>query len=248
MFGSIFGKNTAIGKRGEPIPENNDGEPDSATQAGLCPRCEKQLSFHIFGSIPLTFDGGRMIGRGDEPDEPTYTERATVLICHHCKQGVCVLEEKWIGGRRWTEKQGGGNIIWQGFHWWPYPGVTSHKAIPLAIADAMHEATLALSANCLRASAVMARRSLEAIAVDQGETKGALADKLKNLATRGLLQPTLAEWAKEVRLVGNTGAHFDPITVVDSDDAKQLIEFVRELAKYLYVLPYELQARRAAKP
>jgi hypothetical protein len=45
---------------------------------------------------------------------------------------------------------------------------------------------------------------------------------LKNLAARGLLLPTLADWAKEVRLVGNIGAHFDPMDTVSKDDAEKL--------------------------
>jgi hypothetical protein len=93
----------------------------------------------------------------------------------------------------------------------------------------------------------MARRSLEAIAFDKGETKGQLVDRLKVLADKGILTPALADWAKEVRLVGNAGAHFDPIDEVSLDDARQLTDFIRELLKYLYELPADLQRRRAPK-
>lgn len=247
MFSRLFRAKTATGKRGEPMPVNNDGLPDSSNPAGLCPRCEKQSSFLVSASVPLTFDGGRILGRG-EPDQPTYTEQASVLICHNCRQGVTVLEEMWVGEFRKSEQKGGGTVSWRGFHWWPLPGMSSHVAIPGPIANALNEAVTALSANCPRAAAVMARRTLEAIAVDQGESTGALAQRLTNMATRNLLQPTLAEWAKEVRLVGNAGAHFDPMNTVSKDDASQLIEFVRELAKFIYVLPFELSARRSAKP
>ena len=91
----------------------------------------------------------------------------------------------------------------------------------------------------------MARRTLEAIAVDKGELKGSLAEWLRALGVKGVLHPTLSEWAKEVRLVGNTGAHFDPIQQVSSEDAQQLINFVRELLRYLYELPAELARRRS---
>jgi hypothetical protein len=247
MFDRLFGRKTVTGKRGEPMPVNNDGLPDSSNPAGLCPRCEKQSSFHISASSPVTFDGGRILGRG-EPDQRTYTEQVSVLICHNCQQGVTVLEEMWVGEYRKSERKGGGTISWKGFHWWPLAGLASHVAIPGVIADALSEAVTALSANCPRAAAVMARRTLEAIAVEQGETTGVLAQRLANMAAKNILQPTLADWAKEVRLVGNVGAHFDPINIVSNDDASQLIEFVRELAKFIYVLPFELNARRSAKP
>ena len=52
-----------------------------------------------------------------------------------------------------------------------------------------------------------------------------LADRLKKLGTSGVLLPTLADWAKEVRLVGNAGAHVDPINTVSKKDAEELIAF-----------------------
>lgn len=243
----MFGRKKTTGKRDEPLPESHDGPPDSTNPSGLCPRCEKQSSFDLGGSLPLTFDGGYLVGR-DGPNVPTFHEQATVLLCRNCHQGVAVLEEQWIGEHRSIERKGGGTISWKGFHWWPLVGATLHKAVPAPIAGAYHEAALALSANCPRAAAVMARRTLEAIAVDKGEATGTLAQRLGNMSDKGLLHPTLAEWTKEVRLIGNAGAHFDPINNVSLDDARQLIEFIRELAKFIYVLPFELNERRAPRP
>jgi|CXWL01.1.fsa_nt_gi hypothetical protein len=244
----FFGKKqTAKGSRGEPMPLENHGPPDSERPAGLCPRCEKQSSFECIHSLPLTFDGGYIVGRG-EPNQATYNERITLLICRHCNQGVLVLEEQWIGEHRAKEHQGGGTVSWRGFHWWPLAGARLHTAIPAAIQSVYNEGVLALAANCPRAAAVMARRTLEAVAVEKGETSGTLAQRLNNLSSKGLLHPSLVEWVKEVRLVGNAGAHYDPMDTIDAGDAQQLIDFIRELLNYLYVLPWELNARRAAKP
>jgi hypothetical protein len=243
----MFAKNKATGKRGEPMPESNQGLPDSTRPSGLCPRCEKQSSFEYVYSLPLTFDGGHAVGRG-EPNTPTFNERSTVLICRHCKQGIAVLEEQWTGDRKSSESPSGGAITWRGFHWWPFLGGSLHQAVPSPIASAFQEAVQALSANCPRAAAVMARRTLEAITVDRGETTGPLAQRLNNLASKGQLHATLADWAKEVRLIGNVGAHFDPISDVSIDDSRQLSDFIRELVKFIYVLPFELNARRAQKP
>lgn len=247
MIGNIFGRKKKVGSRGESLPENNDGPPDSTQPVGLCPRCEKQSSFECTESLPLSFDGGYILSR-DGPNIPTSHDRVAVLYCRNCGQGVAVVEEKWIGEHRAIDSRGGGTITWKGFHWWPLVGASLHKAVPTEIAAAFHEAALALSANCPRAAAVMARRTLEAIASDKGEANGNLAHQLSNLSARGLLHETLAEWAKEVRLIGNAGAHFDPINQVSIDDARQLVDFIRELAKYLYVLPYELNERRKVTP
>lgn len=232
------------------MPIEHSGAPDSANPSGLCPRCNKQSSFEIVGSIPLTYDGGYRTLPGPV-NEPTYNERATVLLCRHCEQGISVLEELWIGAQKSNEQpRPSGNLAWRGFHWWPLAGSSTHQAVPPEIASALNEAVVSLSANCPRAAAVMARRTLEAIAADKGggKSKDPLAKQLANMAANGLLQPALAEWAKEVRAVGNSGAHFDPIDTVSNADAAQLIEFLQALIDYLYVLPYDLNQRRAAKP
>lgn len=245
----MFGDKGATGVRGEPMPVEHTGAPDSTNPAGKCPRCGKQSSFDLAGHAPLTFDGGRMHLPGGG-SELTYHERATVLICRHCKQGISVLEEKWIGEHKSiSSTKGGGEINWRGFHWWPLSGTNSHQAVPKEIADALNEAVLCQAAHCPRAAAVMARRTLEAIATDKGgASSDILAKRLSKMAASGLLPPTLADWAKEVRLVGNTGAHADPIDTVSGADADQLLAFLQALLEYLYVLPFELDQRRAAKP
>lgn len=244
----FFGRNkTATGARGEPMPHENDGPPDSEKPSGLCPRCEKQSSFEYVNSLPLTFDGGYIVERSGA-NQPTFNERITSLVCRHCNQGVLVLEEQWIGEHRAKERKGGGNVTWRGFHWWPLAGARLHAAIPAPIQGIYNEGVLALAANCPRAAAVMARRTLEAVAVDKGELTGTLAQRLHSLSSKGFLHPSLVDWVREVRLVGNAGAHYDPMDIVDRQDAQQLMDFILELLNYLYVLPWELSARRTAKP
>ncbi|PKB64111.1 MAG: hypothetical protein BZY80_03825 [SAR202 cluster bacterium Io17-Chloro-G2] len=137
-----------------------------------------------------------------------------------------------------------GTVSYRGIHWWPLPSTNLSPDIPDEVALAFAEAVSALHAHYPRASAVMARRTLEAVTVEQGETTGVLATRLRKLAESNLLEPTLADWATEVRLVGNIGGHFDPISDVSTEDAQQLISFTRVLLRYLYELPAELGRRR----
>jgi hypothetical protein len=239
-------KSESTGPRGEPLPPANEGLPDSHMPSGLCPRCGKQSSFDIAGSLPVTADGSYVMERNGT-QTPMYQDRVTSLICRHCHQGVVVVEEQWVGDQPRGKQSGGGAISYRGIHWWPLPEMSPSTDIPSEIAGAFTEAATAFAANCPRASAVMARCTLEAITVEKGETKGSLAECLRVLATKGVLQPALADWAKEVRLVGNAGAHFDPLQPVTREDASQLLAFVRELLKYLYELPAELERRRLPK-
>ncbi len=240
-----FFRNVAKGKRDEPLPAPHDGPPDSEHPSGLCPRCHKQSSFELLGSIPLTFDGGRLLDHNGGATH-THSERSSVLICRHCNQGVSVLEEQWVGDHRSVERKGGGPISWRGFQWWPLAGHLVHEAVPSEVGEAFNEALTSLAANCPRACVVMARRTLEAITAEKGQTSGPLAQRLERLASASVLHPTLSEWAKEVRIMGNLGAHFDPINIVSVDDARHLIKFIQELLNYIYILPSELKKSRGS--
>jgi len=232
------------GNRGELVPESNEGLPDSHQPNGLCPRCGKQSSFEIRGSIPITFDYSTYLDHNDGTKSHETLDRVSVLMCRHCNQGISVIEETWVGDNPMREKRVGGVINYRGINWWPLPEVNLSSDVPIAISNVFNEATMTLSANCPRASVVMARRTLEAITVDKGETKGSLYKRLESLSKKGVLHPSLADWTTEIRLIGNKGAHFDPIENVNLKDAKDLISFVRELIRYLYELPAELDRRR----
>lgn len=244
LFGSD--KDKPHGKRGEELPEPNEGLPDSYRPSGLCPRCGKQSSFEHAGSLPVTFDSSYLL-IDDNQRQRTLIDRVSSLICRHCNQGVVVVEEEWVGDSPGKRSTSGGAITYRGIHWWPLPETNLPSDIPKEIADVFAEAASALFADCPRASAVMSRRALEAITVDKGEATGTLVNRLSALYAKGILHPTIAEWAKEVRLIGNLGAHFDPMQTVTLEDAKQLLLFVRELLKYLYELPAELKRRRSSK-
>lgn len=243
MFGWLFRK-SEIGARGETIPARHDGFPDTSTLSGLCPRCKNQSSFELRGALPVTFSDLTALGRDGSQVRMPY-DQVVVLICRHCEQGVVVIEEQMTGDHPSVSRKGGGHVWWRGVHWWPFPGGASDPAIPVGIQDTFDEACRAIAADCPRAGAVMARRTLEAIAADRGETDGPLVKRLAMLTSRGLLPSTFSEWAKEVRLVGNIGAHFDLEDDVSLKDAEQLRDFIAELLNHLYILPSKLAARRA---
>ena len=244
MFGSLFGKRKgSVGKTGEKLPERHEGLPDSTLPHGLCPRCQKQSSFELGHPQPVTFDPDTYLAERDGSRTPVHVDQVSVLYCRNCRQGVVVVEEQRIAERPWREPdagKGGGTITWRGIHWWPAGDAHVSSDVPGQIAEVYQEAVRALHADCPRATAVMARRTLEAIAVNKGQTAGTLAERLANLASKGVLLQTLADWSKQVRLVGNAGAHFDPIDDVSRRDAEVLVSFLQQLLRYLYELPAEL--------
>ncbi|MBK7894688.1 MAG: DUF4145 domain-containing protein [Anaerolineaceae bacterium] len=174
------------GQRDEVLPPENDGAPDSNKPSGLCPRCGKQSSFEIAGSLPATFDYETYARKPNGERHYDLIDRATSLICRHCKQGTIVIEEQWVGENPKNKQKTGGVISFRGIHWWPLSEAKLSPAVPSDIANVFSEAIITLSANCPRASAVMSRRTLEAITVEKGETKGSLAKRLNTLGEKGI--------------------------------------------------------------
>jgi Domain of unknown function (DUF4145) len=122
------------------------------------------------------------------------------------------------------ERQSGGTISYRGIHWWPVPAAANLDAsIPPEVVGGFTEGVRCLSAPAPRAAAVMFRRTLEAVVRASGSATAVrtledrnLAAALAVMATEHTLDPSLAQWAKELRLVGNAGGHLDPLDDVDT--------------------------------
>ena len=229
----------------EIMPEPNEGLPDSSRISGLCPRCNKQCSFETTHHIPINLvrrQTNAVLNTGER--KPTHNQQCSPLICNYCKQGTVVIEELLINGKKEKGNETAGTISWRGIYWWPLPNSNIDNSIPDEIANCFDEANRAKNANCLRASAVMARTTLEAITDEQGFNKGKLYERLKNMKEEGKLNNILAEWAKEIRLIGNDGAHFDPIKNVSTEDSDDIINFTSELLNHFYVYPSKISKRR----
>lgn len=234
-------------------PRNPDTPPDTSDPAGPCPRCGRVSNFSVEGYSPVTFEGG-VYEMADGTHERVDCERAAILECQGCHERVVVIEEKWVDNERWDSGlRHGGTINYRGVWWWPPPGVADlDPSIPTEIADAYREGVRAMWAKAPRAAAVMFRRTLEAIVKTSG-SDAAKAAAGKNLATglsvmadEGALDRSLAEWAKEVRLGGNLGGHFDVNDDVTPEEADNLARLLREILRYLYEMPARVRRSRNA--
>jgi hypothetical protein len=133
---------------------------------------------------------------------------------------------------------------------WPLKGVRPvHPAVPAPIAADWFEAHLCLTIGAFRGAAAMARRAVQGVAVEQGAKDGKLYSQLKELETRATLHPTMVEWAEHIRLLGNVAAHpgTDGLDTVSEEEARDVVRFLDELLRWLYELPAETAAARAAR-
>lgn len=85
---------------------------------------------------------------------------------------------------------------------------------------------------------MLAASAIDSMLKDQGYKEGALYSRIEQASNDHLLTKQMKEWAHEIRLSANEQRHADEKFAGSSaDDAKQVIEFTKALAEYLYVLP-----------
>jgi Domain of unknown function (DUF4145) len=93
------------------------------------------------------------------------------------------------------------------------------------------------------AFALHIRICLEALCDDRGASKGRLEKRLKELAFKGEIPPTLAKITDVLRALGNVGAH-DYETHLSAYDASAIDRFFRSVLEYVYVAPNLIRAYR----
>jgi hypothetical protein len=214
-----------------------DRLPISTDPSGLCPRCGHLSNFALRTSQAVT-SGPIIPASGVRP----LIEFMAVLECFGCQQCTVVIQRNLDPA---------GVPRYEGIHWWPAPGATDlDPEVPEPVGSAFSEGMRALSANCPRAAAVMFRGMLATVVQDKGsdaaKTAPNLHQQLKAMEQEGALHPSLVEWATEIRLVGNAGAHFDELAPVDRTEAADLARLCRQLITTVYETPARI--RRARRP
>lgn len=122
----------------------------------------------------------------------------------------------------------------------PLPGY-----VPASIRDSHDEAIRCVGVRAFTAASLMARRGVEAICAEHGQTKGTLDTKLKSLQSAGIIDGRLYDWSSVIRSLGNAGAH-DVDATLTREDADDAIAFFEALVNYLYTFKqrYEMHLRR----
>lgn len=130
---------------------------------------------------------------------------------------------------------------------WPEPRpVQAPENLPPAVEKAFlqGETNLALDGH-EEPAATMYRRALDlALKTEFPELKGDLFKKIEKLAAENVIPQSLADWAHQVRGIGNDGAHdLDGCTQTDAEAAR---DFVDAVLRYLITLPEMIKRRRPA--
>lgn len=159
-----------------------------------------------------------------------------IVQCDTCKKLILFIQT-WNGTKFVTTDQ--------------YPKRTPklHQSIPKEVGDDYVEAATCFDAKANKASAAMCRRALQTSVLEKGVTKGRLVDQIDELYKSQIITKDIKEWAHEIRLTGNLGAHPDEDGLADitQKDAEELLKFIEEYLNYVYIMPFKVAEKRARK-
>ncbi|MEW6390396.1 MAG: DUF4145 domain-containing protein [Pseudomonadota bacterium] len=137
------------------------------------------------------------------------------------------------------------NLSWDLLEFWPKlmpPRIPEFLPQSVEKAFIQGETNLALR-GCEEPAATMFRRSLDlGLKIRFPDLKGDLYKKIDKLAADHEIPHSLAEWAHEVRAIGNDGAH--DLDGCSMEDAQAAHDFVDAVLRYLFSLPGMIAARR----
>ncbi|MGW3951338.1 DUF4145 domain-containing protein [Streptomyces sp. NPDC004752] len=193
----------------------------------MCPHCEKPTLATVTSEA-----------RGGGYEEPPYL--LELARCGHCQDPFLVIEEDY--GQGWD---GDPLVVW------PQQRRPLSYKVPAALRREHDEARQCFKSKAYTATAVMVRRTLEGVCLDRGMSNAGgrpkpLFKMLEQMKDDGKIDGRLFEWAQELRVLGNQGAHFTG-TVVSRQDAEDGLALAEALLDYLYVLSVqfaEFKARR----
>ncbi|MFC8420874.1 DUF4145 domain-containing protein [Streptomyces sp. NPDC057236] len=183
-----------------------------------CPHCEKPALAGVVGEAS-DFSGD---------DGPPYL--LELVRCGKCRKPFLTVEEDYGDG--WDGEPG---VLW------PEQQRPLSLHVPEDLRRTHAEGRRCFSAKAYTATAVMVRRTLEAVCVDQGMVGDAsgrpkpLFKMLEEMRDQGKIDGRLFEWAHELRSLGNQGAHYSS-TSVTREDAADGLALAEALLDYLYVL------------
>jgi hypothetical protein len=183
----------------------------------ICPHCDKVTAASHLGTA--FWDGHIADGELEAPDTMWR-----FLQCTHCFQPIV----------DWREDYGPGFDADEPAIRFPEPRRLSYE-VPRGLHEEWSEAQVCFRNKAYKACAVMVRRTLEGTCKENGITERTLANSLTKMLAEGVIDQTLFDWATELRVVGNKGAHYSasPMTREDAEDA---LSFAEAFLDHIYVL------------
>jgi hypothetical protein len=203
-------------------------QPHQVGANGECPHCSPTISY--FHPIANYFEN---LSSGAQ-------RVVSAARCESCKKFVLVIGEKAHGSPQYS-------LV--AVYPLGKPNDAVAEEVKQAAKDVAQDYAEALRCHWIksyRASVVMCRRAIQSSAIALKASGGRLIDQIDDLFKTGKVTESLKEFAHEIRLTGNDGAHPDKdgLNAVTEKDSADIIEFTKEFLNYIYVMPAKLKARK----
>jgi hypothetical protein len=154
------------------------------------------------------------------------------LECGNCKGYVMVL---------WSASEYGGALHDYEVLPWPLKLDRWPEHWPDEVGRYWLQAKKNLRDENWDACALMARSALQVALREKQAQGGSLKQEVDDLASKGILPPTMKDWSEHVRELGNDSAHPTPgSSPTDPRDAADVVRFLDFLLEYLYTLPHRI--------
>lgn len=159
-----------------------------------------------------------------------YTDQTILGTCTECKQPVLV--QKSFGPYDPNESSG------EYYTLYPKDKVGARELlfdVPQLISVSYDEAVKCEKSQAWNACVVMVGRALEGAAKDYDSTVKSIAAGITKMHDAGVISDELFDWANELRLLRNIGAHASEEDVRESD-AREALDFLQAILETIYHL------------
>jgi hypothetical protein len=192
-----------------------------------CSYCESTVDAKIIGEH-----------LSDDPQKgpPSKTILAECPICNNSLLGSSEHLQTDIDTYIWTDLT----------RLWPKKRNSIHLTIPAIAQNSLIEAETCFRAKAYDACAVMSGRSLEGICLFYKTKNKNLAQGLKELRDKGIIDDRLFNWSEELRKLRNIAAHATD-KKISKEDAKDLLDFANAICEYIFVLTEKFNKFMARK-
>jgi len=195
---------------------------------GSCPHCGDKSYFHPVAS---------------HIEQGSLHVIVSAAQCQGCKEFVLVTGTR--DPRRGASPFGLTNVFPLG-----KPNDAVDPTVPEAIRNDFAEALRCEFIKSYKATVVMCARAIQGSAIALGAKKKKLTDQIDELFSQGKITEALKDFAHEIRVTRNLGAHPDKdgLEDISPQDAKDIVDFTREYLHHVYVMPAKLKARKTPAP
>jgi hypothetical protein len=195
-----------------------------------CPHCGNRTPHELIHTQRFETEAWHFSEEGEEGRRLGFIGTQFVAVCQTCQQILVYVAHQFVD-KDFTPAFADAELIF------PEPDEL-HYAVPESVADIYEEAAR-IQHLAPHAYAVSIRRALEAVCEDRGVHGGSLHHRLRELAARGDIPPTLAEMTDVLRKLGNIGAHYSTIALTHPD-LWAIKDFFLAVVEYVYVAPRKL--------